>query len=220
MHAAVTTLAQGNLATHVGDNLDRVYTNRTNLIQSLDLPTTPYWLNQTHSTTAVNLDLPNPNLDGDASFTHQNQTVCAVLTADCLPLLVCDTKGHEIAAIHAGWRGLANGVIDNTIQQLRSAPHDLMVWLGPAIGPKMFEIGPEVRAYFLQQNADYAPAFYQYPHGLFADLYQLAQICLRRLNVTQIYGGEYCAYQNDQLFFSHRRDNGQTGRMASLIWLT
>jgi hypothetical protein len=145
--------------------------------------------------------------------------VCAVLTADCLPVLFCDRRGTRVAAAHAGWRGLAAGVLESTVQALDTAPGRLMAWLGPAIGPGAFEVGGEVRKVFVEQHAEAAGAFLARPHGHWlADLYQLARIRLRASGVSTLYGGGFCTFADRQRFYSYRRE-GVTGRMASLIWM-
>jgi YfiH family protein len=223
---AVTTLRTGgvsegsfaslNPATHVGDDPDSVNQNRQIISMMLDLPSEPVWLNQIHSNRAVTaVATPIPQ-QADASYTDRPGVVCAVMTADCLPLLVCSTNGCEIAAIHAGWRGLLDGIIDNTLSALHN--NDLLVWLGPAIGPKCFEVGSEVRDVFVAKSADYAPAFKQSNVDKWlADIYQLARINLAKLGIHKIYGGNFCTVTEATRFYSYRRDR-DTGRMATLIW--
>ena len=145
--------------------------------------------------------------------------VCAVLTADCLPVLFCDRQGTRVAAAHAGWRGLAGGVLESTVEALAVAPGQLLVWLGPAIGPQAFEVGAEVRRAFVEQHAEAGDAFVTQTNGRWlADLYRLARIRLRALGVNAVYGGEFCTFSDPERFFSYRRDQ-VTGRMATLIWL-
>jgi YfiH family protein len=158
-------------------------------------------------------DLP----EADASFTDQSGVVCAVLTADCLPVLFCGDQGAVIGAAHAGWRGLQVGVIEQTIAAMNC--RDLQVWLGPAIGPAHFEVGDEVREAFVSQNPDASVAFSATQAGKWlADIYQLARIRLANLGVEQVYGGGLCTVSDAQRFYSYRRDGAATGRMASLIW--
>ena len=209
-----------NLGDHVGDNPDAVQRNRQKIVEQLSAPSSPAWLQQVHGSHAYHLQNPlSAVVAADASYTHQAGLVCTVMTADCLPLLVCNRAGTVVAAIHAGWRGLADGVIEKTIVQLTSPVDELMVWLGPAIGPQEFEVGTEVREAFLHHDGQAETAFVQRDeqHWL-ADIYQLARQRLHRLGVQNIYGGDYCTFQQDELFYSYRRD-GVTGRMASLIWL-
>ena len=223
---AATTLRTGgvskhpftslNPATHVGDNPESVMKNREIIKTMLDLPTEPIWLKQTHSNRAIAATINNEPLDADASFTNQPGVVCAVMTADCLPLLVCSTDSSEVAAIHAGWRGLVDGIIDHTIAALQNK--DLLVWLGPAIGPKQFEIGDEVRAAYLAKSAEYNSAFKpRSSNKWLADIYQLARINLAMLGIDNVYGGGFCTATDHEHFYSYRRDN-KTGRMATLIW--
>lgn len=208
-----------NLAFHVNDEEAAVKANREKLNQALSLPKEPIWLNQVHGTLALPALASNRNQDADSSFTHQSQQVCAIMTADCLPLLICQPKGSGLAAIHAGWRGLAQGIIESTVDALQVDNSELLVWLGPAIGPDHFEVGIEVYETFLTKNPLNHSAFVRKSSNTWlADLYELARIQLRELGITAIYGGEHCTYSQKDLFFSYRRDQGKTGRMVSLIW--
>lgn len=186
-----------------------------------NLPQEPFWLTQKHGNTVIKASAQQIKPLGDASFTAEPNQVCVVLTADCLPLLVCNKNSLHIAAIHAGWRGLANGIIENTLKSLPGPTQDLLVWLGPAIGPQKFEVGTDVYEAFLQLHVSYAASFKAHAAGKWlADIYGLAKIQLKQLGVTQIYGGQFCTYTQKDLFFSYRRDKGITGRMASLIWIS
>ena len=208
-----------NLGQHVNDSTDAVNANRLRYQQLAKMPAQPVWLQQVHGckVLTVNRDSAVDQL-ADAAFTTDSGVVATVMTADCLPLLLCDSAGTQVAAIHAGWRGLCNGVIEATLAKF-SAPAKVMVYLGPAISQAAFEVGAEVRAAFVAQRADAAQAFRAGAGDkFFADLYMLARLRLQQLGVSQIYGGHFCTYQQPQLFFSYRRD-GQTGRMASSIWL-
>jgi YfiH family protein len=155
----------------------------------------------------------------DASWSSAPGIACAVLTADCLPALFCDRAGTRVAAAHAGWRGLANGVLENTLDAMAVEPADILVWLGPAIGPQAFEVGPEVREAFLAQHAEAAQVFLPSRNAgkYMADIYALARIRLAARGVTAVYGGGLCTV-NDERFFSYRRA-ARTGRFASLVWL-
>jgi polyphenol oxidase len=225
IHAATTLriggVSQGkyasfNLATHVGDNPEVVKQNRKVLKTLLSLPSEPVWLSQTHSNCAVGAIVKDLPEQADASYTNQAGVVCAVMTADCLPLLVCTDDGSEIAAIHAGWRGLVDGVIDNTIAALPNKK--LMVWLGPAIGPEYFEVGSEVRNVYLSRSMEFSNAFKQKSQDKWlADIYQLARINLSMLSIDKVYGGNFCTFSDTERFYSYRRDK-DTGRMATLIW--
>ncbi|GAA3708802.1 peptidoglycan editing factor PgeF [Oceanisphaera sediminis] len=211
-----------NLGTHVGDKPEWVQTNRERLSACLNLPNDPVWLEQVHGTRVLNLPDNTGNLAADAVVTRTPGQVCAVMTADCLPVLFCDQAGTVVAAAHAGWRGLAAGVLEATLQAMAVAPGDVMAWLGPAIGPAAFEVGGEVRDVFISHSPLAADAFVA--HGdvndnkWLANIYQLARLRLAAAGVTHIYGGTHCTYTDAQRFFSYRRDK-QTGRMASLIWL-
>ena len=190
------------------------------LISLLNLPADPLWIRQTHSTIAIEATLANRNQEADASFSSNPNHVCAVLTADCLPILVCNKEGTQVAAIHAGWRGLAGGVVEETIKKMNQDPDNLLIWLGPAIGPTQFEVGQDVYDAFLATHTDSATAFKAHNENKWlANLYELAKIRLKHLGISQIYGGKYCTYSQPDLFYSYRRDKGQTGRMASVIWI-
>jgi YfiH family protein len=205
-----------NLATHVEDNLDAVLENRRILKTTLNLPNEPFWLEQIHSNTIV--DASTKNLispKADASFSTQKNVVCVVMTADCLPILLCSKNGEKIAAVHAGWRGLENGIISKTVEALKTK--DVIVWLGAAIGAKRFEVGDDVRDAFLNKSADYDCAFKKDGNQWLCDIYQLARIELAHLGITDVFGGEFCTVSDSARFYSYRRDK-KTGRMATLIW--
>jgi YfiH family protein len=205
-----------NPAMHVGDDADLVKQNRQIIKELLGLPSDPVWLEQIHSNRAVQAVTTEPLQQADASYTIESGVVCAVMTADCLPLLVCAADGSEVAAIHAGWRGLLAGVIGNTVSAMQNT--DLLVWLGPAIGPDCFEVGAEVRNAFLEKSAAFMTAFKQQSNGKWlADIYQLARIDLATLGIDKVYGGGFCTVTEHERFYSYRRDK-QTGRMATLIW--
>ena len=160
------------------------------------------------------------NPRADAAFTSVKNKVCVVMTADCLPMLICNQQGTQVAAAHAGWRGLHAGVIEATLEKFSDSPQKLLVWLGPAIGPDAFEVGEEVRNAFLQDMPDANMAFRtNRPGHWLADIYMLARLRLQRYGVESIYGGNFCTYSDRERFYSYRRD-GKTGRMASLIWRT
>jgi len=204
-----------NLGDHVGDDPAQVAANRARLRQHL--PSEPGWLKQVHSATVVETGAGVP--EADASFTRQTGTVSVVLTADCLPVLFCDRAGSVVAAAHAGWRGLADGVLEATVAAMQVSPDEVLAWMGTAIGPQAFEVGDEVRQAFVAQHPEAVAAFHQHLSGKWlADIYQLARIRLNHAGVTAIYGGGRCTFTETDSFFSYRRD-GVTGRMASLIWL-
>jgi len=207
-----------NLGDHVKDDVAAVAVNRERLQQALALPALPAWLTQVHGVGCIDAANSAVGIEADASFTTQPGIVSAVLTADCLPILLCDKSGGAVAAIHAGWRGLAAGVVESTIAAM-GEPRELMAWLGPAIGPQRFEVGAEVRAAFVERDAVAATAFTPVREGHWlADLYQLAKISLEKQGVNGIYGGEWCTANTPENFYSYRRD-GVTGRMATLIWM-
>ncbi len=210
-----------NLGNHVGDEPAHVAANRQLLQQSCRLTAEPAWLNQVHGTHVLDLQQWDGQLvDADASVSAAAGPACVVMTADCLPVLFCDRVGTQVAAAHAGWRGLCEGVLEATLAHFAD-PSQVMAWLGPAIGPANFEVGTEVRAAFFARQAAAAAAFRPAATAgkWLADIYQLARLRLTAAGVTAIYGGEYCTVGAPQQFFSYRRD-GQTGRQASLIWLT
>jgi YfiH family protein len=208
-----------NLAQHVGDDPASVAQNRARLREFCDLPQEPFWLRQVHGCRVADGAREEPGCEADAVCSRQSGQVCAVLTADCLPLLITDRAGKEVCAVHAGWRGLAAGVVESAVAKMSVPASELLVWLGPAIGPDAFEVGPEVRQAFVESEAADGQAFKRNDQGRWqADIYLLARLRLQRLGVGFIGGGCYCTWREDALFYSYRRD-GVTGRMASLIWL-
>lgn len=208
-----------NLADHVGDDPVGVAENRRRLTTALDLAHEPAWLEQVHGTTVVAAETVSAPVVADAAWTRKPGRPCVVMTADCLPVLLCDRAGTVVAAAHAGWRGLAAGVIGVTVAQLATPSMDLLAWLGPAIGPEAFEVGEEVREAFMALDAGNAVCFQPSPAGRWlADLYELARRQLRGLGISATYGGESCTFSEPKRFFSYRRE-ARTGRMASLIWL-
>ncbi len=185
------------------------------LEKELGIPT-PIWLNQMHGARCVNLDEPSVQLEADASYTQKTNQVCIVRTADCLPLLICDPNGTQIAAVHAGWRGLKAGVIQATLAQFTGEKSALLVWLGPAIGPSAFEVGDEVYLDFIEQNIHNTNAFIQKQGRWYGNLYQLAKNILAQYGILNVYGGTYCTLSDPTRFYSYRHDN-KCGRMATLI---
>jgi YfiH family protein len=228
VHAVVTTRRGGasagpyasfNLADHTGDDRTRVQQNRALLRDALKLPADPSWLKQVHGARVVDIAAVARGATADGAYAQASGVVCAILTADCLPIFACDRDGGEVALLHAGWRGLAAGVIEEGLQQFRAATRDLIVWLGPAIGAKAYEVGDEVRQAFLVHDREAASAFAPSVSGKwYMDIYQLARRRLAAAGVCSIHGGDYCTATQSDLFFSYRRD-GATGRMASLLWL-
>lgn len=225
VRSCITTRAGGvslspfdsfNLGAHVGDEPNAVAENRQRL--SAELGCEPAWLQQVHGVAVVEAD-PQIVAEADASWTAIAGVASAVLTADCLPVLFCDREATRVAAAHAGWRGLAAGVLEATLTTLALPPEQMLVWLGPAIGPQAFEVGAEVREAFLVDHPHAAEAFLPSRNSgcYMADIYQLARIRLAACGVSAVYGGGGCTY-TDPRFFSYRRQS-RTGRFASLIWL-
>lgn len=212
-----------NLARHVGDEVAAVCENRARLRSHAGLPAEPLWLEQVHGVDVVandaTLDLSGtPRADAAVAF--EPGRVCVVMTADCLPVVLADRAGKRVGVAHAGWRGLLNGVLEATVEALQCPPEDLLAWLGPAISQPAFEVGFEVRDAFLARHPSHASAFVPNERGRFqADLYLLAQQVLQRAGVGYVSGGDHCTYAEREQFFSHRRDAGRTGRMATLAWL-
>ncbi len=209
--------ASCNLGDHVGDAPQRVAANRAGL-RAL-LPNEPCWLRQVHGTTVVDAADTAGVPEADAAFARRPGAVCAVMTADCLPVLFCDRAGSVVAAAHAGWRGLAAGVLEATVAAMGVAPGELLAWFGPAIGPRRFEVGDEVRTAFVARDPAAGAAFAALDGGKWlADIYALARQRLAAIGVTATSGGDHCTVEEAGRFFSYRRD-GTTGRMATLIWL-
>lgn len=208
-----------NLALHVGDNPAHVLENRHKLQQLTGAQLRFQWLNQVHGNKIIQAAPSCGEQTADAIYTHKSEMVCAVLTADCLPVFFCDSQGSQVALAHAGWRGLATGILENTIDTFSIPTSDLLVWLGPAIGPQKFEVGDDVRNTYLSISKEFSKAFLPIKHGYwYADIYMLATIKLNMCGVEAIYGGKYCTFTDQNLFYSYRKE-GVTGRMASLIWM-
>lgn len=213
-----------NLAAHVGDAPADVATNRAALRMALGLPAEPVWLEQVHGAEVLDLDalvparaIPNPGI-ADAAICRTSQRVCVVMVADCLPVLFASRDGSRVAAAHAGWRGLAAGVLEATVAALDVAPQELVAWIGPAISAPNFEVGEDVRAAFVDRDAGAAALFAPNARGRWqADLAGLARRRLAALGVREIAGGSWCTFADRERFFSYRRD-GKGGRMAALIW--
>ncbi|WP_322844849.1 peptidoglycan editing factor PgeF [Pseudomonas sp. B33.4] len=206
-----------NLGDHVDDRPEAVAENRRRLTDHFSIQ--PAWLQQVHRIAVAHAD-PGIVATADASWTATPGIACAAMTADCLPALFCDRAGTRVAAAHAGWRGLAAGVLEATLDSLDVSAGDVLVWLGPAIGPKAFEVGPEVREVFINQLPQAAEAFVPSANAgkFMADIYLLARLRLAERGVTAVYGGGFCTV-TDPRFFSYRRAP-RTGRFASLVWLT
>ena len=210
--------ASFNLGSHVGDNPLAVSRNRM-LLAPL-LPSEPVWLNQVHGITVADAGRAGCLPEADASVSTHPGAVCVVMTADCLPILLCDEQGSVVGAAHAGWRGLCDGVIEATVSAMNVPAPTLMAWLGPAIGPTVFEVGDEVRTAFVAKQPQAAKAFVAAAEGKWmTDIYQLARLRLQALGIHRIYGGDLCTYSDAERFYSYRRD-GVTGRMATFIWIS
>ncbi len=227
IHAGTTTRMHGcskppfdsfNLAYHVGDDGDAVAKNRTRLRQQLTLPDEPVWLDQVHGREIIHADQPGPRT-ADAAWTTTPGQVCAVLTADCLPLLLCNRDGTCVAAVHVGWRGLVAGVVQEAVQALPIEPDQLLAWLGPCIGPAAFEVGADVYAACEQSLPTTGNAFLDYrPGHWLVNLPALVRHALAACGVHDCHTSNLCTHTRVDMFYSHRRD-GPTGRMASLIWM-
>jgi YfiH family protein len=217
------TMSEGglNLAMHVGDDAGCVEENRRRL--RAWLPDEPLWLNQVHGTQVVQAGSVSGLPDADASFSTRPRKVCLVQTADCLPVLFCDTTGRVVAAAHAGWRGLADGILEETLFQMREAgATEILAWMGPAIGPARFEVGEDVLEVFVAGDVNLEKYFSLLAgrQGRYlADIYALARYILEKQAVSRISGGNFCTVSDAARFYSYRRD-GVTGRMATCIWLT
>jgi polyphenol oxidase len=205
-----------NLGDHVKDNPLHVAHNRQSL--SPFLPTEPVWLQQVHGIRVIDASTSSCLETADASFSTRKEVVCVTMTADCLPVLLCDEAGTVVAAIHAGWRSLCDGVIEAAVEVMPGEASHLMAWLGPAIGPEAFEVGGEVRQQFIVHDAQAEAAFRPHGNKWLGDLYTIARQRLQSSGITRIYGGGRCTYSEPESFFSFRRD-GDTGRMATFIWL-
>lgn len=218
VHALVTTRLFGNLSDSVNDDPEMLATRRDVLRQRL--PSDPVWLKQVHEAKCVRIEDSHSGVQADAAYSDTPGHVCAVLTADCLPVLLCDEGGAVVAAVHAGWRGLAAGVIEASVVAMGVPGQRLLAWLGPAIGPSAYEVGPEVMAAFTVADPGAGAAFSPVGIGKWlCNLYVLARRRLAALGVERVYGGDFCTITDRRRFYSYRRD-GATGRMASLIWTT
>jgi len=214
--ASLGPYAHNNLALHVDDSVKHVEANRAALRSHLDLPAEPIWLNQTHTNRCVRVEDERLR-DADAAVTSSTIHPLAIMTADCLPIVLCNQEGTEIAAIHAGWRGLLNGIIEHTLNKMHSPPNTLMAWTGPAICKDCFEIGQEVPEQFIKRYAFSAPAFRSNNEKYLGDLSQIAELILNQQGVHAVYHAGACTLEQENRFYSYRR-TPQTGRMATLIW--
>jgi purine-nucleoside/S-methyl-5'-thioadenosine phosphorylase / adenosine deaminase len=215
---SATPFNELNLAQHVGDNFEKVKQNRKILSEHLQLQSTPVWLNQTHSSKIICIDRPSENQNADASYTSKIHKVCVVMTADCVPILLCNKDGSKIAAVHAGWRGICDGIIENSLKVF-SNPETVTAWIGPCISQPYYEVGEEVYEGCLKHSDFLISAFEQSDtHHWHADLPKISKILLKNAGVGSIHECGLCTYKMDEMFYSYRRD-GDTGRTASMIWM-
>lgn len=205
-----------NLGLHVGDNATHVQSNRENLVKKFALPGEPEWLEQTHTNHCVIVE-EDPQRHADASITRSTTHALAIMTADCLPIILCNNAGTEIAAIHAGWRGLLNGIVENTLNKMQSKPETCMAWIGPAICQRCYETGLEVQEAYTNRYPFTKDAFHIRGPSLHADLPKLAELILQASGITAVYQSNACTFELENEFYSYRRE-AKTGRMATLIW--
>ena len=208
-----------NLALHVNDNENAALLNRSLLVDHYNLPSQPKWINQTHSKICVDADEIVSVVNADASYSKKNGTVCAILTADCLPVFVSNKEGTVVGIAHAGWRGLADGVIESLIDSFKYKGEDLVAHLGPAISQLSFEIGGEVKSKYLDKSILFESCFTILNGKHYLDLYHAARVILGGYGIDAISGGEHCTYKESDQYFSYRRDGINSGRMAHLIWM-
>jgi len=205
-----------NIANHVPDDPERVSENRKKLIRYFDLPSEPRFLNQKHSDKCLRFD--SSECEGDAIYTNKKNEVCAILTADCLPIFITDTLGQEVAVIHAGWKGLLRGVIEQSIKSFDS--NNLVAHFGPAISQDSFEVGEEVRDQYIAKGNSFSSSFKTFSGRHYLDLYSAAKLVLNNSNIYKISGGTECTFKQKDEYFSYRRDGKNSGRMANLIWIS
>ena len=208
-----------NLALHVNDKRESVLKNRSILKDYYGIPSNPVWINQTHSSICVDASSIKKIVEADASFTINPGVVCAVLTADCLPVFVCKKDGSMVGIAHAGWKGLISGVIESLIESFQCNGADLVAHLGPAISKNYFEVGIEIKDLYLSKNSNFARSFSFYRDKHYLDLYDAAKVILESFNITLISGGDRCTFKESDVFFSYRRDGINSGRMGHLIWI-
>jgi len=205
-----------NIADHVADDTERVFENRKKLVQYYKLPSEPRYLNQTHSDKCLRFG--SSECEGDALYTNKKKEVCVILTADCLPIFITDSLGQEVAIIHAGWKGLLNGVIEETLKAFSS--RNLVAHFGPAISQDSFEVGEEVRDQYVLKDISFKSAFKTITGKQYLDLYSAAKLVLNNFDIYKISGGAECTFKQRDEYFSYRRDGKHSGRMANLIWIS
>jgi len=208
-----------NLALHLNDDKESVLANRALLREIFELPSEPKWLNQIHSSKCIDAQLIDSTVYADASYTSEQGIVCAIMTADCLPVFVSRQDGSMVGIAHAGWKGLLSGVIENLIESFQTSGDDLIVHLGPSISQNFFEVGEEIRALYLSKNDNFKRSFIKKGHKNYLDLYDAAKLILESFQIKSIYGGDRCTFKESTNFFSYRRDGAKSGRMAHLIWI-
>jgi hypothetical protein len=208
-----------NLALHVGDEPFAVSANRELLEKYYKLPSSPKWINQTHSSVCIKADSKFSSAEADASYSWTSGVVCGVLTADCMPVFICDKRGTVVGIAHAGWRGLVDGVIESLIEEMNVTGSELLVHLGPAISQSAYEVGIEVKTQYLDRNLIFERSFIEKNGKYYLDLYDAAKVILEGYGITSISGGDCCTYEDSKQFFSYRRDGECSGRMAHLIWM-
>jgi len=208
-----------NLALHVNDDKGAVLANRSLLLKHYNLPSAPIWINQTHSNTCVDADSISSIVDADASYSNKLGTVCGVLTADCLPVFVCNKEGTTVGIAHAGWRGLVDGIIESLIESFDCNGEDLIVHLGPAISQLSFEVGREVKSKYISKNKNFESCFSYINNKYYLDLYDASRLILKSFGISAISGGNRCTCKESDQYFSYRRDGNRSGRMAHLIWM-
>ena len=204
-----------NIADHVADNSEKVFDNRKKLVKYFDLPGEPRYLNQIHSDKCLTFN--SLECEGDALYTNKKNEVCAILTADCLPIFITDSLGQEVAVIHAGWKGLLEGVIEETIKTFVSKK--LVAHFGPAISQNSFEVGEVVRDQYIVKDSSFASSFKTFSGKHYLDLYSAAKLVLNNFDIYKISGGDECTFKQKDEYFSYRRDGKNSGRMANLIWI-
>jgi len=205
-----------NIADHVGDNSEKVFDNRKKLIKYFNLPSEPRYLNQIHSDKCLTFN--SSECEGDALYSNKKNEVCAILTADCLPIFITDTLGQEVAVIHAGWKGILSGVIEQTLKSFDSK--DLVAYFGAAISQDSFEVGEEVRDQYIAKDKSFASSFKTYSGKYYLDLYHAGKLVLNNFAIHKISGGDECTFKQRDEYFSYRRDGKHSGRMANLIWIS
>jgi len=213
---SLSPFGSNNMGLHVQDNSEHVIANRNAVIERLGLPNTPEWLEQTHSTTCVVIENEH-NRSADAAITRKTDQVIAIMTADCLPILLCDKAGNEIAGIHAGWKGLVNGIIETTLEKMQSKSHNLLAWIGPSICKTCYQVGDDVRDLYTERYSFAADYFQPDGNRWRAAMPQLAEAILKQTGIMSVYQSNACTFERKNDFYSYRRE-GQTGRIASLIW--